>query len=408
MMGHYGLLGQKLGHSYSPAIHGVFGSVPYGLFEVQPEDLGEFLQSGQWDGLNVTIPYKKAVVNFCQELTPLAQRLGSVNTLTRRPDGTICGDNTDYHGFLEMVRRINITCTGKKALVLGSGGASVTVQTVLRELGAEVIVISRSGQDNYENLARHADAAILVNTTPVGMYPNNGASPVRPDAFPHLEAVLDLVYNPRRTALILEAERLYIPSLSGLYMLVAQAAKSSESFTGRAIPREMMEAAWQKIGLDTENLILVGMPGCGKTAVGTLLAKTLGKPFLDADAEFERIMGISAGEFIRLHGEDAFRKAETAVLAKLGANSGVVIATGGGCVTREENYPLLHQNGRIFWLTRDLSLLPKAGRPLSQDRGIEVLYKARKDRYCRFADRIIPNDGTPEETVQTILEVLNP
>ena len=169
MMGHYGLLGQKLGHSYSPAIHGLFGSVPYGLFEVQPEDLGEFLQSGQWDGLNVTIPYKKAAVNFCQELTPLAQRLGSVNTLTRRPDGTICGDNTDYHGFLEMVRRINITCTGKKALVLGSGGASVTVQTVLRELGAEVIVISRSGQDNYENLTRHADAAILVNATPVGI-----------------------------------------------------------------------------------------------------------------------------------------------------------------------------------------------------------------------------------------------
>jgi len=169
-----------------------------------------------------------------------------------------------------------------------------------------------------------------------------------------------------------------------------------------------MESAWQKIGLDMENLILVGMPGCGKTAVGTLLAKALGKPFLDADAEFERIIGISAGEFIRLHGEDAFRKAETMVLAKLGASSGVVIATGGGCVTREENYPLLHQNGRIFWLTRDLSLLPKAGRPLSQDLGVEVLYKARKDRYCRFADRIIPNDGTPEETVQTILEVLNP
>lgn len=407
-MGHYGLLGKQLGHSYSPTIHGLFGSVPYDLYEVQPEELEDFLRSANWDGLNVTIPYKKAVVNFCQELSPLAQRLGSVNTLIRRPDGSIYGDNTDYDGFLSMVKRINVSCAGKKALVLGSGGASVTVQAVLQELGAEVVVISRSGENNYENLARHADAAILVNATPVGMYPDNGVSPVMLDAFPRLEAVLDLIYNPSRTTLMLSAERLNIPCISGLYMLVAQATRASELFTGKAISREMTEDAWRKIGLDMENLILVGMPGCGKTAVGTLLAKALGRPFWDADMELEKVTGIPAGEYIRLHGEDAFRKAETAVLRKLGAISGAVIATGGGCVTREENYPLLHQNGRIFWLTRNLSLLPKTGRPLSQTLGIEALYEARKDSYHRFADRIIPNDGTPEEAVQTILEVLHP
>ncbi len=407
-MGRYGLLGRFLGHSYSPAIHGHFGSVPYDLLELEPEELEDFLRTGNWDGLNVTIPYKKAVVPFCHQLSPLAQRLGSVNTLVRRSDGSIYGDNTDAYGFRQMALRLGVDYRGKKALVLGSGGASVTVQAVLRELGAVVTVISRSGEDNYSNLSRHADAAILVNATPVGMYPGGGAAPVALSDFPKLEAVLDLVYNPARTALVLEAEARGIPWASGLYMLVAQAAKASELFTGRAISQEMMESVWVKMSLATENLVLIGMPGCGKSTVGERLAQQLGRPFLDADLETEKTIGMPVARYIQCCGEEAFRKVETEVLKNLGALSGAVIATGGGCVTRQENYDLLHQNGRIIWLKRNLELLPQSGRPLSQTFGVDALYAAREPLYRAFSDLCFTNDGTPEETVRTILEAIQP
>ena len=397
-----GLLGRKLGHSYSPAIHSLLADYDYRLYEKEPEELEAFLRDGSWDGLNVTIPYKKAVVPYCDELSPLARELGSVNTLVRRPDGSIYGDNTDAWGFEALSRRLGVDYAGKKALVLGSGGASVTVQAVLRHLGCRVTVISRSGPDNYENLDRHADAQVLVNTTPVGMYPANGQAAVDIARLPNLEAVLDLIYNPARTRLILDAQARGIPCESGLYMLVGQAARASEHWTSQSISRETLESVWHQIGSRMQNLILIGMPGSGKTTIGRALAQALGREFADADEILvSRIGNIS--DYFAAHGEEAFRREETWVMAELGRRSGLVIATGGGCVTRPENYDLLHQNGTLVWLKRPLDRLPTDGRPVSQRDGVAAIYEKRKALYERFADIAVENDGSPEAVARTIL-----
>ncbi len=397
-----GLLGRKLGHSYSPQIHGLLADYEYRLYEKEPEALEAFLRRGLWDGLNVTIPYKKAVVPYCAELSPLARELGSVNTLVRRPDGSIYGDNTDAWGFEQLALRLGTDYKGKKALVLGSGGASVTVQAVLRRLGCAVTVISRSGPDNYGNLDRHRDAAVLVNATPVGMYPNNGQSPVDLDRLPMLEAVLDVVYNPARTKLILDAAARDIPCESGLYMLVGQAVRASALWTGAAIPPETLERVWRQVGAQMQNVILIGMPGSGKSTVGRILARKLGREMVDADREIERRLGMSIPLYFARAGEEAFRAVETAVLSDLGKQSGRVIATGGGCVTRPENYDSLHQNGTIVWLRRDLSDLPVSGRPVSQRDGVEAIYRRRRPLYQQFADIIVDNSGRPEDTAETI------
>ena len=398
-----GLLGRQLGHSYSPLIHSLLADYEYRLYEKEPEELADFLQNGPWDGLNVTIPYKKDVVPYCDLLAPLAEELGSVNTLVRLGDGRLLGENTDAWGFDQMLGRVQVDCRGKKALVLGSGGASVTVQAILRLAEARVTVISRSGPDNYENLEKHADAAILVNTTPVGMYPHNGHSPVDLDRLPKLEAVLDVVYNPSRTRLILDAEKRGIPCESGLYMLVAQAVRASELWTGRTVDQARMDQVWRQVGAQMQNVILIGMPGSGKSTVGRLLAEKLGRRLADADEEIDARIGMSIPDYFAREGEEAFRKAETAVLADLGKQSGLVIATGGGCVTRDENYDLLHQNGVIVWLRRDLKALPVDGRPVSQRDGVAAIYEKRKPMYERFADFSADNDGSPADTAEKIL-----
>ena len=402
-----GLLGEKLGHSYSPAIHAQLADYAYTLFEKAPDEVEDFLLHGGWDGLNVTIPYKKIVLPYCAEVSERAGRIGSVNTLVRRPDGTFFGDNTDAYGFEKLLRRAGIRPEGKKALVLGSGGASVMAVELLRSLGAaEVIVVSRSGENNYGNLSRHADARLIVNTTPVGMYPRNGEAALDLGDFPKCEGVLDVVYNPARTALLLQAERLGIPHAGGLYMLVAQAKRSSELFTGREIPDSEIDRIERLLSRSMENIILIGMPGCGKSTVGALLAEKLGRPLLEADAEIEKAAGRSIPEIFARGGEESFRRIETEVLRELGKRSGAVISTGGGCVTREENYELLHQNGRIFWLRRELSLLPREGRPLSLQNDLRQMFEKRRPLYERFADCEIDNNGSLEETVGKILEVL--
>ena len=402
-----GLLGKTLGHSYSPQIHAQLGDYSYELFEKQPEELENFLRHGEFDALNVTIPYKKAVLPYCAVLSDAVKAIGSANTLVRQPDGTLFADNTDAFGFSCIADECGVDIAGKKALVFGSGGASVTAQYVLKTRGArEVLVISRSGEHNYENLDKNADAEILVNTTPLGMYPNNGASPVDLTRFPRCEAVLDVVYNPARTALLLQAEALGIPHAGGLLMLVAQAKRASELFTGSAIADARIGEIYRTLAVQMQNIVLVGMPGCGKSSIGTLLAKKLDRPFLDADAEIEKTAGMPIPEFFRLHGEDAFRELESRVLSSLGKRSGAVIATGGGAVLREENYAALHQNGTIVWLTRDLARLPIDGRPVSQATSLDALFAARKARYERFADHIIDNNGAPDATVRAILEVL--
>ena len=313
-----GLLGETLGHSYSPMIHHELGEYDYRLFEVSKEDLDAFLCSDRWDGLNVTIPYKKAVVPYCAELSEAAERLQSVNTLVRRPDGTLYGDNTDLFGFLYMVRSSGIDPAGKKALVLGSGGASVTVKAALEQLGADVTVISRSGPDDYDHLDRHADAQIIANTTPVGMYPHNGAAAVDLRRFPRCEGVLDIVYNPARTALLLQAEELGIPHAGGLSMLVAQAKRSSEQFTGTVIGDEALERVERIVNQRLRNIILIGMPGSGKSAVAAALGKALGREVVEADELISQRAGMSIPEIFARSGEETFRKLETEVLAEQG------------------------------------------------------------------------------------------
>ncbi len=402
-----GLLGEKLGHSYSPQIHGLLAGYEYKLYEKSREELEGFLRGGDWDGLNVTIPYKKAVVPFCAELSPMAARLGSVNTLVRRPDGSLFGDNTDAYGFERLVLGSGVDVKGKKALVLGSGGASVTVRAVLEKLGAApVTVISRSGEDNYENLSRHADAAVIANTTPLGMYPNNGAAAVDLRAFPRCEAVFDVVYNPARTALLLQAEELGIPHAGGLTMLVAQAKRSSELFTGGSIDDGEIARIVDILRREEQNIILVGMPGCGKSTVARLLEVKLGRSVFEADELVEKAEGRSIPAIFAAEGEDYFRARETEVLADLGKRSGAVISTGGGCVTRPENYPLLHQNGRIVWLRRELDRLPKDGRPISLKNDLRELFEKRKACYARFADLTVDNNGSVWETVEQIIQAL--
>ena len=402
-----GLLGEKLGHSYSPAIHGMLADYEYRLYEKSPEELDEFLLHGDWDGLNVTIPYKKTALPYCTQLSERARRIGSVNTLVRLDDGGILGENTDAVGFEKMILRSGIAVAGKKALVLGSGGASVMACDVLRGLdAASVTVISRNGPDHYGNLDRHADARIIVNTTPVGMYPKNGASPLDLSRFPRCEGVLDVVYNPMRTALLLQAEKLGIPWAGGLCMLVAQAKRSSELFTGKSIDDREADLIEAVLCRSMQNIILIGMPGSGKSSAAVLLGKKLNREVLEADRCIEEAAGCTIPEIFAAEGEAGFRCRETAVLSELGKRSGVVISTGGGAVTREENYDLLHQNGTIVWLRRELEKLPTEGRPLSQQGDLRDMYEKRRPLYERFADCQVDNNGSLEETVNQIMEVL--
>ena len=402
-----GLLGEKLGHSYSPAIHAMLADYDYRLYEKSPGELEDFLLRGGWDGLNVTIPYKKAVMPYCAELSDTARRCGSVNTLLRLPGGAIRGENTDAYGFSYLLQSLGFDPAGKKCVIFGSGGAAATVRAVLAEKGAGgIVTVSRSGEDNYENLARHADAAFVVNATPAGMFPHNGGAAASLAPFTRCEAVADLIYNPARTALLMEAERLGIPCANGLGMLAAQAKRSAELFLGTDIPDGEIARIEEKLSRETRNIVLIGMPGCGKSTVGKLLAEALGREFCESDALVEREAALSIPEIFRREGEAGFRKRETAALAELGKLSGAVIATGGGCVTRQENYPLLHQNGVIVRLQRQLDRLPREGRPLSLQSDIGELYERRRPFYERFADLSISNDGTPAETVRAIMDKL--
>lgn len=402
-----GLLGEKLGHSYSPQIHSMLADYEYKLFEKSPEELEAFLKSGEFDGLNVTIPYKKAVMPYCTELSPTAAQIGSVNTIVRRSDGSLYGDNTDAFGFENLIVHNGIEVKGKKALVLGTGGASVTAQAVLKNLGAsEVVVISRRGEDNYENIAKHADAEIIANTTPVGMYPNNGKAAVELEMFPKLSGVLDVVYNPARTALLLQAERLGIPCAGGLYMLVSQAKRSCELFTGKSIPDSEIDRIERVLLHQMQNIVIIGMPGSGKTAVSTMLAEKLGRKIFDTDTMVAEKAGMTIPEIFAAQGEAGFRRLETEATAEVGKLSGNIISTGGGVITVAENYELLHQNGVIVWIERDTNKLARDGRPISLSSDLNELYAARLPLYDRFADIKADNNGDINDTVNAIMEMI--
>lgn len=402
-----GLIGEHLGHSFSKIIHQKITDYSYDLVELAPDEVGAFVKQGGYDAFNVTIPYKKTVMPFLDRISPEAQRIGAVNTVVRRADGSIDGYNTDYFGFGGMLDTLGVDPKGKKAVVLGSGGASVTVQAVLSDRGVrELVVVGRSLENNYGNIDKHFDAELIVNTTPVGMYPNNGESPVRVADFKSCTAVLDVIYNPSKTALLLEAEELGIPHINGLYMLVAQAVKAYEFFTGDDVDNEIIQGITKDMERDTKNVILVGMPGCGKSTVGRRVAEMMGRAFLDADDEFTKMHGITPAEAIKTLGEERFRQMEHETLALICKESGRVIACGGGAVTRAYNYAPLHQNGVIVYLRRDLQRLATNGRPLSQGRTMESLFEERRAAYERFADLTADSTEVPDATAAIITELV--
>ncbi|MCI8419492.1 MAG: shikimate kinase [Oscillospiraceae bacterium] len=398
----YGLLGEKLGHSFSPQIHKALAGYDYRLLPTPREEVEGLFRSRGFKGLNVTIPYKQTVIPLCSEVDPRAAAIGAVNTVVNR-NGRLTGYNTDIDGLIYLAKRAGVDMAGKKVVILGSGGTSRTARAAAGELGAaEIVTVSRKGEDNYENLSRHGDAGVLINTTPVGMYPNGGVSPVDLALFPRLEGVLDVVYNPLRTALLMQAEERGIPCSCGLPMLVAQAKRAAELFTGEDIPDSRLEEVITALTAQVRNVVLIGMPGCGKSTVGRMLAKRLGKKFLDLDYQITTEARMSIPQIFAERGEEGFRDMERGLAQELGACTGCVISTGGGIVTRRENYAPLHQNGVIVHLTRDLERLPKTGRPISQSTDLRQLWARREPLYRSFADVTVDNNGSLEETLEQI------
>ncbi len=407
-MERFGLLGERLGHSLSPQIHGYFGDYSYTLIEKERDELAAFFESAPFRAINVTIPYKKDVLAFCDELDDTATRIGSVNTI-RFDDDTVRGYNTDYDGFRYLLESNGIVIAGRKVLVLGSGGSSVTACCVLRDMAArDVVVISRSGENNYANLHRHTDAEVLVNTTPVGMFPHNLQAPLDVTQFPACEAVVDIVYNPLKTQLLLDAERQGIPAVNGMAMLVAQGRRASELFFDSTIDDAVVDSTVRSMEQRFRNVVLVGMPGCGKSTVGRLLAARLNKTFTDTDAVVEQMAGMSIPTLIAEQGETAFRDYEQQAVESTGKQLGQVIATGGGAILREINRHALRQNGTVVFLERPLADLSTQGRPLSQGgAALQAMYEQRLPLYREMADVTVAVHPTASETCQRVMEVLS-
>lgn len=399
----YGLLGKKLGHSYSVPIHHALGNGEYKLYERQPQEIEQLLCDPDLGGINVTIPYKQEVMQYLDSIDPAAREIGAVNTVVRR-DGRLIGYNTDHIGFCRMLEHSGIAVGGKKVLVLGSGGASKTAVVCLRRLGASsVTVISREGENNYLNLSRHADAQLIVNCTPVGMYPDTLVSPVDLTEFPICEGVADMIYNPLRTALLMQAERLGIKTAGGLLMLTSQAVAAHELFFDTKAPAGTDLSLASALRRDSENIVLVGMPGSGKSTVGAALARLSGREAVEIDALIAKKAGKTIPEIFERDGEDAFRRLESDVLREESKEKAKIIITGGGAVTRKENYPALHQNGKIYEITRDINKLATCGRPLSKDIDtLRRMYEVRRPMYEAFRDVSVANDNAPEQTAQEI------
>ncbi len=396
-----------MGHSFSPLIHGYLGEYDYSLYEVSADDLDSFMTDRHFDGINVTIPYKQQVMPYCVTLSHEARTIGSVNTIIKNESGALHGHNTDYHGFNVMLEHGGIDPKGKKTLVLGDGGSARTVRAALDGLGArEIVTISRRGENHYGNIALHYDADVIVNTTPVGMYPDNGNSPLSLAGFKQLTGVADLIYNPTRTKLLLEAAGLGIPCVNGLAMLVAQAEAASRLFMNGPARPELVNKIHDVILKRTRNIALIGMPGCGKSTVGRILAQKMGRPFIDIDARIETAAGKRIPKIFSEDGEEIFRRLETRVLAGEAKNRGMVLATGGGVVTRPENLDLLKQNSLIVYLKRELTDLITEGRPLSQNMGIQALAEKRLPLYEAWGDLAVQVEAKPEQTAAKIQEVV--
>jgi shikimate dehydrogenase len=389
----FGLIGARLNYTYSPLIHKEFGDYQYDLCETKADELAGLLASPDYDGFNVTIPYKKTVMKLCDIVSDEAKKIGAVNAVVKTEDGLLSGFNTDYFGFKYQLEHNDIDVEDRKCVILGDGGASVTIQAVLSDLHArEIVVVSRKGENNYDNISKHFDAEILVNATPVGMYPDNGSCLVNVEDFKSLEGVIDVIYNPYRTKLILDAMERGIPCTGGLEMLVAQAKQTSEIFTGNIIDDDEIETVTDELQRRVLNNVLIGMPGAGKTFLGKKMAEKQGKRFIDIDDMVIQHEGASIEEIFKEKGEAYFRKVETEMLKIACKENGCVIATGGGIIKTKANYNIVKQNGVVIWIKRDLDKLETDGRPLSISTPVQQLYDERKDLYESWSDYFIDNN----------------
>ena len=414
----YGLIGEKLSHSFSKEIHESLADYTYEIRELNPDEVAPFLETREFEGINVTIPYKEKVIPHLDSISEAARLIGAVNTI-KKVDGKLIGDNTDFYGMREMILGANIDVEDKKALILGTGGTSKTAKAVLADLGArEIITVSRKASDqtvSYDAAYElHRDAEIILNTTPVGMYPNTDDSPIDITAFPDLCGVIDAIYNPLRTRLILDAEAEGIPAVGGLMMLILQAAKAAEIFLGEEIDEEKVFDTVKNIFESKENLVLIGMPGSGKSTLGKILSEITGRQLVDTDEVITEMTGKHPSEIIKAEGEREFRRIETEAVKKVSKMSGIIIATGGGVVTRSENIPYLRRNGRIIYLhCYPSEITPTPDRPLSANRSVlNAMYEVRHPLYTEAADAEveISHKISPEisanEVLNTFLELI--
>lgn len=407
----FGLLGHKLGHSFSPEIHrqiGLMAGQPYDyvLFEREPEELESFIRGEEWEGLNVTVPYKEAVIPFLDGLSQEAEEIGAVNTIVRQ-EGKLIGYNTDYFGFGYMIDKVCDSLEGSKVLILGDGGASKAVKASIEGLcPAETIVMSRKGPVTFGRISEHKDAKMIINTTPVGMYPKTGDSLVFPGSFPDLEWAVDVVYNPLRTNFLCQAQKCGIRAVNGLEMLVSQAMYAAMLFM-KFVPEnrdEIVEKITRDIRMEKQNITLIGMPGAGKTTIGRILAEKLDRSVFDTDAMTVEKESRQIPDIFKAEGEEYFRDLETWASCELEHNTGSVISCGGGIIKREENYYFLAPNSFIVFLNREITGLPVEGRPISMSTPMERLYKERLPLYRSWCDAEVCLDGkTPEEVAEEIL-----
>lgn len=408
----YGLIGEHLKHSYSCEIHAQIADYEYELHEIPPSGLGEFLKKREFNAINVTIPYKQDVIPYLDEISDTAKRISAVNTIVNR-NGRLYGDNTDFAGMLALAKHIGVDMKGKKVLILGTGGASKTGHALAEYMGAQsVFYVSRSGKDDsisYEQaVTEHSDAQIIINATPVGMFPKQDGRPIDISAFPKLEGVIDAIYNPLRTNLILDAQERGIPAEGGLYMLSAQAVHASAVFRDIPLDESLVDKAFKSVKNDKQSIVLIGMPSSGKTTVGRILAEKCGKQLADTDEYIVRKIGMPISDFFAKHGEAEFRKIEKETVAELSATGGRIIATGGGAVLDAENVRALKQNGVLVFLDRrPENLIATDDRPLASRRSaLEKLYAERYDIYCAAAELHIDANTTPEAEADAILKEL--
>ncbi len=405
----YGLIGEKLGHSFSKPIHESIAGYTYELKEIAKEDLDAFMKAKDFCGINVTIPYKADVIPYLDYIDPAAQRIGAVNTIVNR-DGKLYGYNTDFGGMKALIENAGFDLENKKVLILGSGGTSKTANAVSESLGArEIIIVSRGGEVNYKNVADlHKDCDYIINTTPCGMYPNNDTFAVEPSLFPELKGIADVVYNPLETSIVRKGKEVGVKGVTGLYMLVSQAVLASELFTGDKFNvKKVTDEVFSKILSEKQNIVLIGMPGSGKSTIGRALSEKTAKAFIDTDDMIVEKHGVISNIFAQ-HGESYFRDIESEAVKEVSKQSGIIIATGGGAILRKENVDALRQNGIIFFLNRPLEdIIPTDDRPLSSN--VEALKKRFEERYDKYksaGDFEIAVDGVIENSVNKILECL--